>query len=166
MERFCICFYYGQADDRLSIAFCVRYSRSHNFRTRVFISNTSLALWIYAANKSLSFLRSSSLLFRYDAGWVGTCGFLRSFCGKTKSFADAGVVEKNNICCGRAGECRSLIIGYFPGYVTMSPGWPYNKPDVTIERNYTLFGRHDTRKTWPTQLSMILCTFSISENFR
>ena len=22
----------------------------------------------------------------------------------------------------------------------------YNKPDLTIERNYTLFGRHDTRK--------------------
>ena len=42
----------------------------------------------------------------------------------------------------------------------------YNKPDLTIERNYTLFGRHDTRKAWPTQLSMILCTFSMSKNFR
>ena len=51
-------------------------------------------------------------------------------------------------------------------YVTMSPGWLYNKPDLTIERNYTLFGRHDTRKAWPTQLSMILCTFWMSENFR
>ena len=34
------------------------------------------------------------------------------------------------------------------------------------ERNYTLFGRHDTRKAWPTQISMILCTFTVSENFR
>ena len=40
MERFCICFYYGQAGYRLSIAFCVRYSQSHtcNFEeTSVFI---------------------------------------------------------------------------------------------------------------------------------
>ena len=31
MEHFCICFYYGQAGDRLSVAFCVRYSQRHNF---------------------------------------------------------------------------------------------------------------------------------------
>ena len=38
MERFYICFYYGQADDRLSVAFYVRYSQSHNFEeTSVFI---------------------------------------------------------------------------------------------------------------------------------
>ena len=49
--------------------------------------------------------------------------------------------------------------------VTMSPRWPYNKPELTIERKYTLFGCHDTWKAWPTQLSMILCTFSMSENF-
>ena len=42
--------------------------------SRVFISNTSLAIWIYAANKSLSCLRSSPLLLRYDVGWVETCG--------------------------------------------------------------------------------------------
>ena len=41
--------------------------------------------------------------------------FLRSFGGKTKSFVDAGVVEEDKICRGRAGECRSLIIGYLPG---------------------------------------------------
>ena len=36
MERFCICFYYGQAGDRLSVAFCVRYSQSHNFEETLF----------------------------------------------------------------------------------------------------------------------------------
>lgn len=30
--------------------------------------------------------------------------------------------------------------------VMMLPGWLYNKPDLTIKRNYTLFGRHDTWK--------------------
>ena len=44
-------------------------------------------------------------------------------------------------------------------FVTMLPGWPYNKLDLTIERNYTLFGHHDTRKAWPTQLSMIFARF-------
>ena len=42
MGRFCICFYYGQAGDRLSIAFCVRYSQSHNFRTLTFSISLSM----------------------------------------------------------------------------------------------------------------------------
>ena len=42
MERFFICFYYGQAGDRLSIAFCVRYSQSHNFRTLTFSISLSM----------------------------------------------------------------------------------------------------------------------------
>ena len=50
--------------------------------------------------------------------------------------------------------------------VTMTPGWPCNKPKFNFKRNYTLFGRHDTRKAWPTQISMILCTFTVTENFR